>query len=921
MADQLPDRRSLLRQEETDLSEVSTAVESPTVQSLNEMHRLSYHRMASQDSQVASIFSASEEDNDEQRNVHGLGIMADRRTSSMSIKRVPVASKADSPKPDQSSPKPSHIKNFSSFSFDGKGSPQTPGSANPLLSPAWVRLESGDYTYGYDGTGKAVDGDRDMPRRKITSFHEDLDEGSPEFNNDRGMRTPASSINFNDQDKFGSFAPPCATHEDIHTGRGNWLSISILGLSIYSTVFSGIWMMLALVRPRYGRMIHSGGSLTPSTASIVFALFAKTIELSFVTVFVTFLGQVLSRRSLVKSSRGVTVAEMSMRTWVIQPGFLITHWSHLRHVGVTLLGIITFIAALNSMFYTTASDALVSPHLKYGRWETREMKGRVQTSYANPMFIRDHCETPISDEIDPEASGLTCLSVEHAGQAYHNFLAYMTTWATIRASGEGESTDIAKRPPPVGMLYDNTTVTGSWVETNSSNVTLNYEKYNRMVNNVTVSMPHAGIFSAARARENSILQPAELAGVGEYSLEASVVSPTINVLCVNMSPLELSPLIYVDWPNATTNETLGPGQRVAWPGYQNEVQVRPGETYLNSTVVDDIFQWGEKYERQPPIFPMLPIDYNSLTNVSVSYSDSIYILAKAPEAMTTDYTLCQMRSYLSTNCSTRYNVSGTTGGHIETHCEDPDNDMAYSKSVDIPGGPVLMQSDWRNVISEWALSLSLNTGISNANASTSRLLTQFIPYYPEGAKKTLNTLLPSIGEALGVLAGCTLLLSTTDSSFLHYWEYDSHVLSPGAWQPFNASISSQQYTSGYTQDWQAVFYLVLILVFGMNVFCLVYFFIRAGLVTDFTEPPNLFALAINSPPSHRLGGSCGGGPTGDQLSVDWHVAMDDHTNHVYIKEGGISTAGKDYKLRQRRQGRDLHSMSSYSKLSSHKSWL
>lgn len=50
--------------------------------------------------------------------------------------------------------------------------------------------------------------------------------------------------------------------------------------------------MIAIVQPRYGRTIHSGGKLTPTTASTLFALFAKTIELSFVTVFVTFLGQV-----------------------------------------------------------------------------------------------------------------------------------------------------------------------------------------------------------------------------------------------------------------------------------------------------------------------------------------------------------------------------------------------------------------------------------------------------------------------------------------------------------------------------------------------------------------------------------------------------------------------------------------------------
>jgi hypothetical protein len=209
----------------------------------------------------------------------------------------------------------------------------------------------------------------------------------------------------------------CPTIHDIHSSRTSWLSISILMLSIYSTIFSGIWLMLAVVQPRYGRTIQSGRSLSPSTASTLFALFAKTIELSFVTVFVTFLGQVLSRRSFVKASRGVTIPELTMRTWVIQPGFMITHWQHIQHAGLTILSAITLTAAVVAMFYTTASDALVSPHLKYGKWESQEMWGLVQASYANQNYIMENCQTPITAAIDDATdAGDTCLSMEHAGQ-------------------------------------------------------------------------------------------------------------------------------------------------------------------------------------------------------------------------------------------------------------------------------------------------------------------------------------------------------------------------------------------------------------------------------------------------------------------------------------------------------------------------
>lgn len=134
------------------------------------------------------------------------------------------------------------------------------------------------------------------------------------------------------------------------------------------------------------------------------------------------------------------------------------------------------------------------------------------------------------------------------------------------------------------MLFDNTTVTGSWVNTNDSNLTASYAQHNsRVIDNVTLSMPHAGVFTAARSQKNGILQPEELAGVGEYAIEASVVSPSLNVLCVDLTKAELAPLIY---------NNSGP-----------DPQLIPGKDYLNSTVVDDIFLWGQTHKRQPPMFP------------------------------------------------------------------------------------------------------------------------------------------------------------------------------------------------------------------------------------------------------------------------------------------------------------------------------
>jgi hypothetical protein len=69
------------------------------------------------------------------------------------------------------------------------------------------------------------------------------------------------------------------------------------------------------------------------------------------------------------------------------------------------------------MFYTTASDALVSPHLRFGRWENMVMEGLVKTVYANPSYMKQNCQTPITSAIDDlGVYEITFLDIENAGQ-------------------------------------------------------------------------------------------------------------------------------------------------------------------------------------------------------------------------------------------------------------------------------------------------------------------------------------------------------------------------------------------------------------------------------------------------------------------------------------------------------------------------
>lgn len=222
--------------------------------------------------------------------------------------------------------------------------------------------------------------------------------------------------------------------------------------------------------------------------------------------------------------------------------------------------------------------------------------------------------------------------------------------------------------------------------------------------------------------------------------------------------------------------------------------------WLNSTAVDDLFGFGEKYYRRPPVFAKIPEPYNTITNYTSwpRTSDSFYVLATSADST---YFMCSMRAYLSPNCSTRYHAS-MTGGTLASHCEDPGDPLAYSKFVpDALRGHYI--KDWADVAAQWGIALSLNTGISEGDSSNARLLTQLIPTGPN-----LTPTLPSIAEGLAVLAGSTLLFSGIDAPFVLYWDNSFPFLDPQGYQTFNATVRSQDNSSGGIQRWQDLFYVI-----------------------------------------------------------------------------------------------------------------
>ena len=370
-----------------------------------------------------------------------------------------------------------------------------------------------------------------------------------------------------------------------------------------------------------------------------------------------------------------------------------------------------------------------------------------------------------------------------------------------------------------------------------------------------------------------------------------------------------------------------------WPAYQavappgNQTGIKPNSTnwpdkfnwlipqypsFNNETAVDDIFGWGEKYGRRAPMFSKLPQPFKSVFNTTALETDSIYILFKAGDPKNglfkdeemkipnpspwenaqadPPYQICSIRSTMYPNCSTHYHAS-KSGGNLTSHCNDPHDNLAYIRSV--PSAPKgVTNTNWTNVANRWATTMSLNAGITDDPASNARLLTQLIPLTP-----SLDPLKPSIAEALAVMAGCTLILTGLDTPLTHFWPLPDTQNFPsfplGAsdgfdlwptfpYQKFKAKVKSQEYSSGYTQKWQGIFYVVLVGTFVLNGFCLCFLLVQRGLVTDYMEPHNLFALAVNSPASKAVEGACGGGVEGGMWGTKWHVDFLDEREHFYV---------------------------------------
>ena len=209
-----------------------------------------------------------------------------------------------------------------------------------------------------------------------------------------------------------------------------------------------------------------------------------------------------------------------------------------------------------------------------------------------------------------------------------------------------------------------------------------------------------------------------------------------------------------------------------------------------------------------------------MLNISVLFSDSIYLLVRIPlqgaEEAEQDFAICQMRGYLSADCASHYNVT-TAGRSIRSSCEVND-DMTYARQY--PALEATRSYSYREVLPTWATMLTLDDNVDPEAGRLQRMLAQFVMRTQPWGSIEYSPLLPTLAEALSVLSCSMLIQSTIQSTTSHQWLYANEMLSPPTWEAFNVSMKSQQQASGTTRDWQSVFFLVLILVSVGNCGCL-----------------------------------------------------------------------------------------------------
>lgn len=227
----------------------------------------------------------------------------------------------------------------------------------------------------------------------------------------------------------------------------------------------------------------------------------------------------------------------------MQPGTIFSKWERLCYAGFTTLGLVTTVAAVLAILYTSAAAALVQPQLRFESESAFTMKGLVRSSLANPGYLEQNCSTPRAKYDQAFNDSLMCMGIQQSEDASRKFNASLHTRSDRTSTlTERRLTFLLRRPKGTSTLSDGTLVIPSWLDNNRSAAVEEMET-SIVANNVSLALPHKGVISASRDPINDIVQPEDLDELGSYDINASVSSPVLHTLCATVSQEHLLPLM------------------------------------------------------------------------------------------------------------------------------------------------------------------------------------------------------------------------------------------------------------------------------------------------------------------------------------------------------------------------------------------
>jgi hypothetical protein len=132
------------------------------------------------------------------------------------------------------------------------------------------------------------------------------------------------------------------------------------------------------------------------------------------------------------------------------------------------------------------------------------MSGMVKTSFANEVYLETSYRSSLVSNHTP-VTDRSFMSIVYSSWGSDCWKNYLTAWDSIGKRYQAKPVQSQRLAPWTLDRSTQSQINGSWVQ--SIDMQDAFNKFGRVVNNVTLAIPHPGILKAARTASNSIIQP------------------------------------------------------------------------------------------------------------------------------------------------------------------------------------------------------------------------------------------------------------------------------------------------------------------------------------------------------------------------------------------------------------------------------